>query len=489
MSQKTHLVDNRWIEGTGELFISTDPGTGESNWEGQSASTPEIDDAFKSADRAFEVWADLPVKERILYATSFRRVVEANKAELAEIISREVGKPLWESNTEVDAVIGKIALSVQAYEERRSSVQADFAGAKAVTRFRPYGAVAVFGPYNLPGHLPNGHIVPALIAGNTVVLKPSEQAPLVSQKMAEYWLEAGLPPGVLNMVQGGRDTGALVARHSLLRGLFFTGSATAGKMLHKAFGGRPEIIMALEMGGNNPLVIWEASDLEAAAYLAIQSAYITGGQRCTCARRLIVRDDVKTGRLVEALEKMIGRIRIGRFTDRPEPFMGPLISKKAVDDLLEVQQRLQSMGGRIIVEMTRMNGKGNFLKPGLMDVTDVADRPDEEFFGPFLQLIRVPDFDAAVKEANRTVYGLAAGLISDNRGLFDVFVRKVRAGVINWNRQITGASGKLPFGGIGLSGNNRPSGFFAADYCSHPVASIEMSSPGAVPADTPGMNP
>ncbi|MBI5250782.1 MAG: succinylglutamate-semialdehyde dehydrogenase [Desulfomonile tiedjei] len=488
MAEKTHFIRNCWIEGSGERLVSTDPATGETNWEGRSALNTEVNQAFDAASSAFEPWSDLASEERIRYVEVFKTIVEAHKQELAESISREVGKPLWESNTEVDGIAGKVDLSVEAYNERRCSSRMDFGGAEAVTRFKPHGVVAVFGPFNLPGHLPNGHIVPALIAGNTIVFKPSKQAPLVAQKMVEYWQEAGLPSGVLNLVQGTRETGSLVAQHSSLDGLFFTGSAAAGRMLHKSFGGRPEKILALEMGGNNPLVVWGISDPDVAAYLTVQSAYITSGQRCTCARRLIVPQVKEADRFIESLVSMIGRIRTGPFTDSPEPFMGPVISGEAADDLLKAQENLRTRGGKTIVEMTKMNWAGSFLTPGLMDVTDIEDRPDEEFFGPFLQLIRVPDFEAAIREANSTSYGLAAGLLSENRELYTLFLRRIRAGIVNWNRQITGASGKLPFGGVGGSGNHRPSGFYAADYCSYPVASIEIVRPTSVPSKITGID-
>lgn len=488
MVQKVHFIGNRWIEGRGEEFVSTDPATDQINWEGRGALEGEVDLAFTAAATAFGSWADHPVSERIRYVERFKEVVSAHKRELAEAISREVGKPLWESNTEVDAITGKVPLSIESYNERRSTAQMDFGGAKAVVRFKPHGVVAVFGPFNLPGHLPNGHITPALIAGNTVVFKPSEQAPLVAQKMVEYWEEAGLPAGALNMVQGGRETGILVSRHPRLDGLFFTGSAAAGRALHRSFGGRPEKILALELGGNNPLVVYEVGDPAIAAYLTIQSAYITAGQRCTCARRLIIPRGEEGDRFVSALVSMIARIRTGPFTDDPEPFMGPVISKRTAEELLQGQEDLRRRGGRTLVEMTRLDRTGNFLTPGLLDTTEIQDRPDEELFGPFLQLIRVPDFDAAIHEANSTAYGLSAGLLSENRRLYDLFLRRIRAGIVNWNRQITGASGRLPFGGNGASGNHHPSGYYAADYCSYPVASIETDRPSAIPRNVPGID-
>jgi len=306
-------------------------------------------------------------------------------------------------------------------------------------------------------------------------------------KMMELWEEAGLPPGVLNMVQGGRETGTALIRDPRIDGLFFTGSVETGKALHRAFAGLPEKILALEMGGNGPLVVHEVSDLEDAAYLTVQSAFITAGQRCTCARRLIVPAGDAGDRFMERLASLVREIRGGRYTDLPERFMGPVISEQVLKDLLRAQEDLCSAGARSLVPMKRLERPGYFLSPGILDVTAVKDRPDVELFGPILQMVRVPDFQAAVREAGNTSFGLAAGLLSDNEELYDLFFRKVRAGVVNWNRQTTGASGRLPFGGVGASGNHRPSGYYAADYCSFPVASME-SDVGAIPESrTPGI--
>jgi succinylglutamic semialdehyde dehydrogenase len=471
-----HYISGEWAAGRGPVFQSIDPTTGEITWEGAAASDQDVTDAVSSARKAFEPWADLPIAERIEYLHAFRDCLRARKDALTNAISRDVGKPLWESATEVDAMVGKIDISVEAYHDRCRELHADASGADAICRFRPHGVMAVFGPFNLPGHLPNGHIVPALLAGNTVVLKPSEQAPSASHEMLRIWSEVDLPSGVINMVQGGRDTGISLSTHPGIDGLFFTGSAEVGKALHKQFGGRPEKILALEMGGNNPLVVFDVSDVVAAAYTIIVSAYITSGQRCSCARRLIIAAGPEGDTLLAALTEQIRGIRVGPFTDSPEPFMGPVISEEAARLLLEAQADLISRGGRVISEMKPIRGIHALLSPGLMDVTEVADRPDEELFGPFLQVIRVPDFDSALREANNTSFGLAAGILSDNEELYAKFLHRIRAGVVNRNRQTTGASSRLPFGGIGASGNHRPSAYFAADYCSHPVASIEKST-------------
>jgi len=487
VAAKSHFIDGHWTDGAGAAFESHDPATGQVVWQGWAATGEEIDRAVVAARKASESWADLPLQQRIFFLQQFAEQLKAHRAELAEAISREAGKPRWEALGEVDSMIGKVPVSIDAFNERRRPVEHEAAGGVAAMRFKPYGVVAVFGPFNFPGHLPNGHIVPALLAGNTVVFKPSELTPLVGQKTIELWEAAGLPAGVINLVQGGRETGATLAAQPGIDGLFFTGSSAVGKALSRAFADHPDKILALEMGGNNPLIVHEATDVDAAAYLTIQSAFITAGQRCTCARRLIVPAGEAGDAFLDRLVSMTRDIRVGKYTDDPEPFTGPVISAGAADRVLAAQEELKQKGGRELLELRRMGDSPAMLSPGLIDVTAIDSRPDTEIFGPLLQVIRVKDFAAAIDEANHTSYGLAAGLLSDNRKLYDEFFRRIRAGVVNWNRQTTGASGSLPFGGVGESGNHHPSGYWAADYCSYPVASLEnpkLSMPGQL---TPGI--
>jgi succinylglutamic semialdehyde dehydrogenase len=482
-----HLIGSQWRAGQGAAFASTDPATGETVWLGNAATAGEVDAAVAAARPAFEDWAGRTQDERARVLESFAERLKANKAALAELISTETGKPLWEADDEVGAMAGKVALSIQAAGERRSPAEFDLAGATAAVRFKPHGVVAVFGPFNFPGHLPNGHIVPALLAGNAVVFKPSELTPAVAQRTVELWQEAGLPPGVLNLLHGARDTGAALASHPGVDGLFFTGSVAGGVALHRAWGDQPHKILALEMGGNNPLVAWDAADEDAAAYAIVQSAFITAGQRCSCARRLILPTGLAGDALLDRLVDMTAAVRVGPFRERPDPFMGPVINDQAARRLLAGKRDLLSRGAVELVEMRPAGPRPALLRPGIVDVTDVPDRPDEELFGPLLQVIRVPDFDAAIREANNTRFGLAAGLLSDDRSLYEQFYRRVRAGVVNWNRPTTGASGRLPFGGVGLSGNHRPSGYYAADYCSYPVASLEIGALALPQKLTPGV--
>ncbi len=479
-----HFVNNDFRDETGRLFQSINPATGSPIWEGPEAGPGEVDAALQAARMAFPGWSQTSLEEREGFLKTYAQVLQKRQQDLIEAICVEVGKSPWEAATEVNAMIGKIDLSIAAYGDRC----AEFGGGPAVTRFKPHGVVAVFGPFNFPGHLPNGHLAPALLAGNTVVFKPSEQTPTVAQCMAGCFLEAGFPDGVFNMIQGAATTGALLAAHAEIDALSFTGSSQTGLALRKSLASQPEKILALEMGGNNPLIAHQTADKEAAALLIIQSAYLTAGQRCTCARRLIIPQGREGDELIEVLISMMGKIEVGGPDAIPEPFMGPVISPAAARNVLQAQEKMISRGGRALVSVETLKPDTGLISPGLVDVTKMEKRGDKECFGPLLQLIRVKDFQEAVAEANRTRYGLAAGLLSDNENLYKYFSHNVRAGIINWNRPLTGASGSAPFGGVGHSGNHRPAGYFAADFCSYPVTSMEsprLEKPATLP---PGMS-
>lgn len=450
-------------------FRSINPATGTTVWEGVAASPEEVDQAVQTASAAFGRWRDVPLSERLQVVEQFRTRLEIRKEEIALAISNEMGKPYWESLQEVSAMIAKVAISIAAYEERTGVHHKVVDGVSLTVHHRPLGVIAVFAPYNFPGHLPNGQMVPALIAGNTVVLKPSELTPHVGKLLHACWVEAGLASGEVVLVQGGADTGAAMAAHPGINGLLFTGSVQTGQLLAKQFGDHPDKLLALEMGGNNPLVVDRPSNLQAALYCAIQSAYATSGQRCTCARRLILPRSPENERFVEQFAQAIERIHVGPHTDRPEPFMGPLVSKAVADRLMQWQDDLLMRGAQPIVQARRLDGA--FLSPGLIDVTGIA-QGDEEHFGPILQLIWVDSFEEAIVEANRTRFGLAAALLSDDEEQWRLFYRRVKAGVINWNRPTTGASSMAPFGGVGLSGNFRPAGSYMCDSCAYPVASM-----------------
>lgn len=451
-------------------LVSSDPCTGAIVWAGAIGDVPA---AVARARAAFSGWSAAGLEARTGVARAFAGVVTGRGEDFATLIARETGKPLWEARTEVASVAAKVEISIGAQAERAGSRTGEVGGVRQVLRHRPHGVLAVLGPYNFPGHLPNGHIVPALLAGNAVVFKPSELTPGVAAFMADCWAAAGLPAGVLEVVQGAGDVGRALAAADI-DGVLFTGSASVGGALARALVETPGRILALEMGGNNPLVVWDLADdaLDAAAALVVQSAYLSAGQRCTCARRLIVEDGCE-GPLIERVVALIDRVIVGAPFDAPQPFMGPVIANQAADGLVEAVAGLVARGARVLRPLSRAAADRPFLAPAMVDVTGVAGVPDAELFGPVLQVVRVADWEAAMAAANATRFGLAAGLIGGDAELYERFWTASRAGVVNWNRPTNGAASNSPFGGVGLSGNHRPSAYYAADYAAWPVASLE----------------
>jgi succinylglutamic semialdehyde dehydrogenase len=489
MNKHTHFIEGIWLAGEGHDIRSIDPAKKSIIWQAKSASQEQVNSAVQAARSAFVDWSNLTFEERLTYVKKFAELLGQNKQALALSIAQETGKPLWETATEVGAMIGKIALSEKAYHERTGTVENAMPLGKAFIRHKPHGVVAVFGPYNFPGHLPNGHIVPALLAGNTIVFKPSDLTPVVAEKTLELWQQAGLPAGVLNMVQGEVETGKALAAHAGLDGLFFTGSSRTGRLLHEQFSGHPGKILALEMGGNNPLIVKDAADTKAVVHDIIQSAFVTSGQRCTCARRLFIQQGEAGDAVLKKLIEATNNIQVGMYDAETQPFMGAMVSQQAASLMVKAQQQLVLLGAKPLVELKHLDIESGFVSPGIIDVTSILkDMPDEEHFGPLLKVIRYGDFDQAIDEANNTSFGLSAGLLADNQADYQHFYQRIRAGIVNWNRPITGASGAAPFGGIGDSGNHRASAYYAADYCAYPVASVELEKTTLPGTLSPGLS-
>ncbi|WJG09998.1 succinylglutamate-semialdehyde dehydrogenase [Aliiglaciecola sp. LCG003] len=475
MNTQAHYIAGDWHLGKGHKIQSIDPAKKAVIWEAMSASAEQIDSAVNAARQAFLAWSDLSFEQRLAIVKKYAELLGENKQDLALTIAQETGKPLWETATEVAAMIGKIGISEKAYQERTGTVENPMPVGKAFIRHKPHGVVAVFGPYNFPGHLPNGHIVPALLAGNTIVFKPSDLTPLVAEKMVKIWQQAGLPSGVLNLVQGEVETGKALAGHTGLDGLFFTGSSRTGKILHEQFSGHPGKILALEMGGNNPLIVKGVSDIDAAVHDIVQSAFVTSGQRCTCARRLFIENTPQGDAILARLIEVTKKITVGQYDASEQPFMGAMISAQAAAGMKRAQQQLLDLGAKALVELQHLDEQSGFVTPGVLEVTAIVDAmPDEEHFGPLLKVIRFDTLDEAINQANNTSFGLSAGFLGDNESEYQHFFKRIRAGIVNWNRPITGASSAAPFGGIGDSGNHRASAYYAADYCAFPVASVEL---------------
>ncbi|MFN4112743.1 MAG: succinylglutamate-semialdehyde dehydrogenase [Sphingomonadaceae bacterium] len=457
-------------------IVSFEPATGMELWRGKIGNVAE---AVDRARRAWPAWAAQPLATRIELVRRFANEVRKDADRLADTIARETGKPLWEARTEVESVVAKVDISVNAYAERTGQKKLDSAlQGSAAVRHKPHGVMVVLGPYNFPAHLPNGHIVPALIAGNAVIFKPSEKTPATAERLMACFNRAGISAAVAQLFIGGPREGQELVAHPGVDGVLFTGSARVGIAINKKLATNPGKIVALEMGGNNPIVVMDTPKVSDAAVLIVQSAFTSAGQRCTAARRLIIKDSMYDA-VVQEVKALTARIIVGEPFAEPAPFMGPVIDNDAAEQLVESFLYFLSHGGKAIRHMTRPDNDLPFLTPGIIDTTALKDRPDVELFGPLLQVIRVNDLDEGIAEANRTRFGLSASLIGGSPQDYNRFWANVRAGVINWNRPTNGASSKAPFGGLGLSGNHRPSAYYAADYCAYPVASTEMEQPRA----------
>lgn len=486
MSHTAHFIDGQWRPGNGPLLTKYTPEDQQILWQANSADEADVEAACAAARAALPRWARLPVNERMAIIDRFAACLTDEKEQLASLISQETSKPLWETRTEVQAMIGKAGISQEAWLQRTGFSEVTLPDGKAQLRHKPHGVMAVFGPYNFPGHLPNGHIIPALIAGNTLVFKPSELTPATAELTVQLWRKAGLPDGVLSLVQGGKETGKALLENSQIDGVLFTGSAAAGFHFHRYLAGKPEKMLALEMGGNNALIVDGYRDRDAAVQLIIQSAFISAGQRCTCARRLLVKTGAEGDALLARLVEASAQIRVGQWNAEPQPFMGGVISLHAAQAMLDAEQKLLALGATSLLKMHQPDARSTRLTPGIIEATGIAT-PDEEYFGPLLTVVRYENFDEAIRLANSTRYGLAVGLVSPDAALFEQLTEEARAGIVNWNKPLTGASSKAPFGGVGASGNHRPSAYYAADYCAWPMASLTSESLSLPATPSPGL--
>ncbi|MEM8756619.1 MAG: aldehyde dehydrogenase family protein [Planctomycetota bacterium] len=457
-----------------------------------------VDEAVGAARDALKTWARWPAERRHAVLRRFQSICADRKQAMGELICDETGKAMWDSMAEAGILGGKVDITLDDSPNSGLSRVTGYDLPLTETRtgrcsFRPHGVMAVIGPYNFPAHLPNGHIVPALAMGNTVVLKPSERTPAVGQALVEMLQEAldagGAPKGVLNMVQGGAETAVKLTTHDGIDGILFTGSWPVGRKILEANLDRPGRIVALEMGGNNPTVVMPDADPRQAAIEVVRAAFVTTGQRCTCTRRLIVHESI-ADRFVKAVTKAASNLVVAHPRAEHPVFMGPMISEEARDAVLAFQERLIGGGAEPYLAATtglvdHENGDGFYVTPAVLGVDRfVADESDDagcdiEVFGPLLRIARVSSLDEAIEQANATRFGLAASMFTKDAEAQSRFLAESRAGCVNVNTGTAGASSKLPFGGLGLSGNHRPAGSFSLDYTVMPVASMVETGAGA----------
>lgn len=448
------------------------------------ADPSAVDDAVARARAAFPAWRDTSLAARSEIARRFAKIAQERVDELAQLIAREVGKALWDARAEAGLLAPKVAATLSdglAYVAPLEPAP----GQRAT--FRPRGVLAVYGPFNFPAHLPNGHIVPALVTGNCVVLKPSDLTPAVGAWLAERWSEAGLPDGVLEVVQGRAETGAALAVHPEVDGILFTGSYPTAQAIRVATLDQPWKLLALELGGSNPLIVCADADLDLAIAEAATSIAVTTGQRCTCARRLFVARSLEA-EFSERLARVLSGLRVGAPFE-PGVFMGPLASLDAHARLMVARTRSIEAGGeRIPIAQPELPPP--YTGPGLVRFATLRQQhayQREETFGPEAALYAFDDLDEAIAAANDSDYGLAAAVMTRDRRSYEHCIGRIRAGLLNWNKGTVGASGRLPFGGTGKSGNDRPAGITATLYCTVAQAHLENDSPFDPTTLPPGM--
>jgi succinylglutamic semialdehyde dehydrogenase len=457
--------------------------------------------AAAAAREAQRQWRNTLLSERVAAVRRIGAALEREKEALARAIALDVGKPLWEARTEVAAAIAKAQVTV---DEGLSLVRGFVPGPQGPQQrdpsappppsealFKPLGVLAVLGPFNFPVHLPNGHILPALATGNTVVFKPSEVAPHAAEVYARAVESAGLPPGVFNLVQGPGPVGAALAADSQVDGVLFTGSWSVGQAIEAATHGQAKLL-ALEMGGKNAALVFDDCDEDKALYDVAFSAFVSAGQRCTATSRCIVQGPPSRA---DAFARRLALLARGLSVGHPLDdgvFMGPLASEAALrkfeqglsaarnggfpDVALPVGERhapraqIEELLAARRLQPRGLNGC--YTSPSVHRVHRAEGTPyeREELFGPDVAVYSVPSDEEAVALANATDYGLAASVHTASAGRFEAALRGLACGVINHNAPTVGASGRLPFGGLKRSGNHRPAALYSTLYCTSAVA-------------------
>lgn len=439
-------------------------------------SVGAVDAAVEAARRAQKAWDRLGFEGRKTILLRFADELTARKEDIARRIAEQAGKPLWEAMTEAAALPEKIRIMTGEGARYTADVHPEgLAGGSF--RHRPLGVAAVLGPFNFPLHLPNGHIIPALFHGNTVVVKPSELTSDCFVPYAEAAQAAGIPDGVLNLVHGPGPVGAALASHTDVDAVMFTGSYDTGLRIKRATLEHHWKLLALEMGGKNTSIVLEDADLTQAAHDIAFASYMTAGQRCSATSRIVVAAPVFDD-FVDAFRDVSRRVTVGH-TTQETAFMGPLINETAFQRFLAAQE--QTEGGRLENLLpggrTRDDLHGFYVAPALWHAHELDERgphQSEEIFGPDVVLYRASSDAEILRIANGTPYGLACSVYGQDEARFEELGWDLEVGILNWNRSTCGASSRLPFGGVKKSGNHRASAVHAGLYCGYPQAQLRV---------------
>ncbi len=456
----SNYIEGEWVKsGSGKTFDNVNPATGEVLCKFQAGTQKDVLKAVTAAKKAFPGWKNMPAPKRgdILYKAA--RIMEERKEELARMLTQENGKNMDESRGEIQEGID-ITIYV-AGEGRRmfgETTPSELKNKFCMTIREPIGVVGMITPWNFPFAIPAWKIPPALVAGNTIVFKPSSDAPWLGIKLVEIFEEAGLPPGVLNMITGsGGVVGKEISNNPKIHGLSFTGSTSAGKDIYVAGASRLAGV-SLEMGGKNPQIVLKDADLDLAVDGAVWGGFGTAGQRCTATSRVIVEKAV----LEKFTQKFIQRVRkivVGNGLDKGV-LTGPVINEKQMDKILAYIKIGKEEGAKLLTGGKALTegkyGKGNFIEPTVFTkVKKGMTIAQEEIFGPVVSIMPVKDFEEAIEVANSTDYGLSASIYTNDVGKAFRAMHMLESGIVYVNAPTIGAEAHMPFGGVKNTGNGK----------------------------------
>ena len=457
--QYKNFIDGQWLTArSAKTFENRNPANRDDLIGLFPASSAEdVDAAVRAAKKAFNAWRLVPAPKRgeLLYRVG--ELLRKYKEEIARGMTREMGKVLKETRGDVQEGIDT-AFYV-AGEGRRlfgETTPAELPNKFAMSVRMPVGVCALITPWNFPMAIPTWKMFPALLCGNTVVLKPAEDTPHTATRLVEILTEAGIPPGVVNLLHGrGEEVGAALVRHPDVQLVSFTGSAVVGREIASACGQNLKRV-SLELGGKNAQIVMEDADLELAVEGALWGAFGTTGQRCTATSRLIVHRDVVKA-MTDALVARAEKIKIGDGLDESVD-MGPLINQPAREKVLRYIDIGRQEGARLRigggVHDAGACAKGHFFQPTIFDQVKPSMRiAQEEIFGPVLSIIEVKSFDEAVEVMNGTPYGLSSSIYTKDVGRVFQAMRDIEAGITYINGPTIGAEVHLPFGGVKDTGN------------------------------------
>ncbi|MDZ7745148.1 MAG: aldehyde dehydrogenase family protein [Halobacteriales archaeon] len=463
-----HYIGGEWDDGDGtETFESRNPATGETLATFEQGTQSDIDRAVAAADAAEEEWQALSHPQRAEYLWDIYQELKDRHEELGEIVTKECGKEISEGKADVTEAWHMVEWAAgDARHPKGDVVPSEIPSKDAYMRRNPRGVVGCITPWNFPVAIPFWHMAVALVEGNTVVFKPAEQTPWCGQILAEMFLDAGIPDGVFNMVQGFGECGKAIVDDSRVDTVLFTGSAEVGQEVASKVAQQPGKLAACEMGGKNNIVITEEADLDTAVHSAVMSSFKTTGQRCVSSERLVVHTDVYE-EFKERFVALAEEVAVGDPLDE-STFMGPLIEPEHREKVREYNQLARDEGVNVLVDREELppeeipdgHEEGNWLGPFVYEAD--PDEPlrctHEEVFGPHVALLEYDgDIERAVEIHNDTEYGLAGAVISENYRQINYYRDNAEVGLAYGNLPCIGAEVQLPFGGVKKSGNGYPS--------------------------------